>query len=127
MNYADWIQRDGEFTEKIGRFPGKTSTTVSVPFVEMQNGDFLALDIEADAEVPPVVYLVPDLVQDDDWLIARSFDDFLKQWEDLCYIGPEIALLGELCDERTGMLDVDSRRAEALRCLFAAAMTISAG
>jgi hypothetical protein len=87
----------------------------AVPFIRMPNSDFLALDPALDPVDPPVIYLCHD---DDNWLLARNFAAFLHEWEQLCYIGPEIWVLKEFCNRRTGCLDSETAKAQALRDLF---------
>lgn len=63
---------------------------------------------------PPVVYLNHD---DESVTIARSFDEFLRAWEGLCYLGPEHWLLLEFLGA-DGYLDANNDRAARLRALF---------
>lgn len=87
----------------------------SVPFFEMRNGDYLALDIAEEKDNPPVIYLSHD---DESSVISESFTDFLTNWESLCYIGPEGWLLDIFQNEK-GFICPDSGKAEKLRNIFA--------
>ena len=88
----------------------------SRPFLQLDNGDCLALDLRNRTD-PPVTYLNHD---DESIAIAPSFDEFLRAWEGLCYLGPEHWLL---CESRgaDGYLDANSDRAGRLRALFGSA------
>jgi len=89
----------------------------SVPFVMMDNHDFLALDLGPTKrrKNPPVVYLCHD---GDSSEIAPSFDVFMHEWQNVCYVGPEIWLLEPFRDEGTGHLDSQGDAASALRSMF---------
>ncbi len=86
----------------------------SVPFAEMNNGDYLALDITEAKDNPFVVYLSHD---DESFVIAESFTDFLTHWERLCYIGPEVWMLENFRGEN-GYINSNSGKAEDLRKLL---------
>lgn len=83
----------------------------SVPFISMRNGDYLGLFAPTSHDDPPVAYLSHDDVSR---IIAPSFTEFLKVWEQLCYIGPEIWELEKYLDSN-GMWDASTARAEQLR------------
>ena len=85
----------------------------ALPFVALDNGDYLALDLHADASDPPVVYLCHD---DESLLLARNFPEFLAAWERLCYLGPEHWLLEPFIGDSG--LDAESERAKSLRALL---------
>ena len=85
----------------------------ALPFVALDNGDYLALDLHADASDPPVVYLCHD---DESLRLARNLPEFLAAWERLCYLGPEHWLLGPFIDDAG--LDAESERAKGLRALL---------
>lgn len=86
----------------------------SVPFIEIQNGDYIALDITERKNNPQVIYLSHD---DESFVISESFTNFLTNWEDLCYIGPASWLLENFQNEK-GFISADSERAEKLKRLF---------
>ena len=85
----------------------------ALPFVALNNGDYLALGIQEDASDPPVVYLCHD---DESLRLARNLPQFLAAWERLCYLGPEHWLLGPFIGESG--LDGESERAKGLRALL---------
>ena len=87
----------------------------ALPFVALDNGDYLALDLRSGEADPPVVYLNHD---DESAIIASTFVGFLRAWEQLCYVGPEHWLLLEFA-AAGGHLDPDSDRAVRLRQLLA--------
>jgi hypothetical protein len=80
----------------------------------MNNGDYLALDITEAKDSPLVVYLSHD---DESFVIAKSFTDFLTHWERLCYIGPESWMLESFLG-KNGYINSDSVKAEDLRRLL---------
>ncbi len=86
----------------------------SVPFAEINNGDYLSLDITEAKDNPSVVYLSHD---DESFIIAESFTDFLTHWERLCYIGPESWMLENFRNEN-GYINSVSNKAELLRELL---------
>jgi hypothetical protein len=87
----------------------------SLPFLHLDNGDYLALDLRQPADDPPVYYLSHD---DESQTIASSFTSFLQAWERVCYIGPESWLLEPFINPETGFLDGDCENAQKLRRLF---------
>lgn len=89
----------------------------SVPFIRIENGDYLSLDITDRKDNPPVIYLSHD---DESFIIAESFTDFLTHWANLCYIGPERWDLEDFLNEKR-CLTSDSDKAEKLRELLRAA------
>ena len=88
--------------------------TSALPFVRMDNGDYLALDLQSAELEPPVVYLNHD---DGSSVIAPDLATFLNAWERLAYLGPEHWLLLEFVDSH-GFLDPESDRAVRLRRLL---------
>jgi hypothetical protein len=85
-----------------------------LPFLRLDNGDYLALDQRTAESDPPVVYLSHD---DESFLLAATLVAFLTTWERLCYLGPEHWLLSPFTDE-AGQLDAASVRAARLRELL---------
>ena len=92
----------------------RTMWESALPFVRLDNGDYLALDCRADHDDPPVVYLSHD---DESFLLAADLVTFLTAWEHVCYLGPEEWLLRPFTDP-TGRLDAESERAARLRQLL---------
>src|SRR5262245_39618760 len=87
----------------------------SFPFLMASTGDLLALDVDAEASDPPVVYLS----HDGDWPcgpIAPSFDDFLEAWEQLCYIDP--SWLYRFLNAQSGYIDGELPQSHQLRRLL---------
>jgi hypothetical protein len=89
--------------------------TRSAPFSEIGNGDLLALDISEDTDDPPVVYLSHEGGSN---VIAPSFNHFLQHWEVMSYIGPEIWLLNDWIDGRSGWIDSNHQKSPLLRSLL---------
>ena len=86
----------------------------ALPFAALANGDFLALDTRGGSPDPPVLYLCHD---DASSALAPAFTEFLRRWEELCYLGPEHWLLDPF-RAADGMLDARTPRADRLRALF---------
>jgi hypothetical protein len=89
----------------------------SVPFLAIRNGDYLALDVRRDVTAPPVVYLDHD-GPEGTFTLAPTFHHLLKEWEQLCYIGPEHWLLCEFLNPDTGYIDSQLPKGELLREMF---------
>jgi hypothetical protein len=97
----DWTLQDSAQFKRLW--------TRAVIFLHIASGDCLGLDPQApgcDADDPPVVYLSHDEPTSDQ--ISPRFTDFLQQWQELCYIGPESWLF-------ENWLDVDAKRISANR------------
>lgn len=110
LNCRDWAEETW-----IAEYPQDKNFWVnSVPFVEMNNGDYLSVDITEAKDNPSVVYLSHD---DESFIIAKSFTDFLTHWERLCYIGPESWMFEKFRSE-TGYINSDSVEAKDLRELL---------
>jgi hypothetical protein len=85
-------------------------------FLQIGNGDCLALDPRRAADDPAVVYLSHD--GDDSGFIAPSFTEFLHKWADLCFIGPECWLLDYWLDRDSGTLELTKHKTAELRQLL---------
>jgi hypothetical protein len=86
----------------------------SFPFARLENGDYLAIDLR-DEGCRPVMYLSHD---DESRLLSPSFYEYLRTWERLCYVGPEIWMLEPFTDPMTGYLNPETENAKLLRQLF---------
>jgi hypothetical protein len=86
----------------------------SFPFAPLDNGDFLAIHLDAEG-CRPVVYLSHD---DESRPLSPGFSEFLQTWERLCYIGPEHWMLEPFTDSMTGYLNAETEKAKLLRRLF---------
>lgn len=100
---TDWPE---EFREKYERW------TRSVPFLCIDNADFIALDPVPDAFDPYVVYLSHD---DADQFLSRNFAAFLTEWPRTGYISLSIHDLQFMIDEATDSLSGDTLTACELR------------
>ena len=110
LNCRDWAEETW-----VAEYPQDKSFWLnSVPFAEMNNGDYLALDTTEAKDNPPMIYLSHD---DESFIIAESFTDFLTHWERLCYIGPESWMLENFLGEN-GYINSNSEKAEDLRRLL---------
>ena len=94
-----------------------------VPFIAVGNGDFLALHVSDSSARLPVLYLCHDAEDGGDgrtaFEISPSFDQFLGDWETLCYIGPEIWLLRQfLADDGNGPLEVNQPKTALWRAVI---------
>ena len=110
LNCKEWAEETW-----VAEYPQDKSFWLnSVPFVAMNNGDYLALDTLKAEDNPPVIYLSHD---DESSVIADSFTDFLTGWEQLCYVGPEIGMLQNFRDEND-YINSDLDNAKELRKMF---------
>jgi hypothetical protein len=96
-----WIADDPEEKEKWLQ---------AFPFAALANGDYLAL--EHGGNEAGVIYLSHD---DTSQALAPSLGEFVRTWERLCYIGPEIWVLEDFIDSQTLDLNADSEEARELR------------
>ncbi|MGC6564388.1 MAG: SMI1/KNR4 family protein [Akkermansiaceae bacterium] len=85
------------------------------PFVQVGNGDSLALLTSKNVENPPVVYLG---IYGGCEVISPSFSEFLYHWERICYVGPEGWFLSEWRDPATGHIDSKLPKTTLLRRLM---------
>jgi hypothetical protein len=92
--------------------------TNSSPFASIGNGDMLAFGAEASQEDPPVVYLSHD--GGGSSIISPSFTEFLRHWEIMSWIGPEIWLLDYWLDPDSGHIDSAHPKSQLLRTLLTA-------
>ena len=105
--------------EKILRTLGRRDLDLwcsSALFLHVGNGDCLGLDTYADPANPPVVYLFHD--QPGSEQISRTLDDFIQDWTELAFVGPELWLLDSWVDRGTGKLDLAKHKTAGLRNLF---------
>ncbi|MBX6314676.1 MAG: SMI1/KNR4 family protein [Isosphaeraceae bacterium] len=65
-----------------------------------ENGNYLGLDLSANADDPPVVYLEHEGAS---YPIAPSFDAFLEVWEQMGYLDPE--WFAQFLDTRSRLLE----------------------
>lgn len=90
----------------------------SFPFFPLNTGDALGLDVLENSQDPPVVYLAHDGYGQSS-VVFESFDHFLKAWEKVHYIYPDLVVfLTPFRDPKTGIVDIDSPKIELLRKLF---------
>jgi hypothetical protein len=83
----------------------------ALPLVHYPDGDGVALWVhDPEQGNPPVIYLKHD---EESFLLSRSFDEFLGQWERLGYVGTND--LGNYRNPQTGFLDATITKAVALR------------
>ncbi len=88
----------------------------TVPFINVGNGDCVALHVNDDPESLPVVYLCHDDPDSPVTNLSESLDQFLSDWEALCYVGPEIWLLNAFLGEGDGrQLDLEQEKVRRLR------------
>jgi hypothetical protein len=100
--------------------PGWELWHQAIPFLAVGNGDYLALQVSNGTDKQPVLYLSHDAGGGDDertaFEISPSLEQFLADWETLCYVGPEIWLLGEfLANEGKGLLQVNQPKTNLWR------------
>jgi hypothetical protein len=83
----------------------------ALPLVHYSDGDGVALWVhDPEHPDPPVIYLKHE---DQSFLLCRTFDEFLGQWERLGYVGTND--LERFRNPQTGFLDAATPEALALR------------
>jgi SMI1 / KNR4 family (SUKH-1) len=88
----------------------------TIPFIDVGNGDYVALQVTQDPGTMPVIYLCHDDEERPITLVSPSLDQFLQDWETLHYVGPEIWLLSAfLSNDGLGPLDVEQDNVRQLR------------
>lgn len=75
----------------------------TIPFIHVANGDWVALQFDEVEGALPVVYLSHEDSDEPVKKLSASFDQFLADWEDLGYVGPEISLLAAFLVEGEGL------------------------
>jgi hypothetical protein len=84
----------------------------TIPFIDVGNGDCVALHVTDNPESLPVVYLCHDDQDRPVTPLSTSLDQFLADWESLCYLGPEIWLLCPfLGEDGQGPVAIDPKKA----------------
>src|SRR5262249_49164171 len=107
LDGAQSIADVAEFPEE-GRF-----FLESFPFLAIANGDKLGTFGASSS----VVYLCHELCGAS-CVISPSFQDFLTQWEQLYYVGPELWLLEVFRDPATGFINGQCEKAIELRTII---------
>src|SRR5262249_16490455 len=89
----------------------------SVPFSSLGSGDYLALDVGTDPNDLSVAYLSHDGYG---WsrIVARSFEQFLTDWQELYYVGVDILLGAGIMELGSGFIDPRSEKARLLARLI---------
>lgn len=85
-----------------------------LPFIALDNGDFVFMDLRVPQADPPVVFFAHE---EGCQTIAPSLTQFLSTWEKLAYIGPEYVMLRRFLGQ-DGYLDSGSSKAHELRSLL---------
>jgi hypothetical protein len=88
--------------------------------LKLDNGDKVSLDLDAGEGGRAIVYVAGNDVGNKK-IISQSFDQFLSDWEQLCYITPNLTNLKPWLDSVTGRLNVDSNKTLLLRELLTTA------
>lgn len=88
----------------------------TVPFISVGNGDVVGLHVTGDPQNLPVVYLSHENRENPVTPISPSLEQFLTDWENLCYIGPEIWLLNHFLTRKgNGGLKTAGKKARIWR------------
>jgi SMI1 / KNR4 family (SUKH-1) len=91
----------------------------TIPFISVGNGDYLALHFRENRKSMPVVYLSHDDPERPVKKLSPSFDQFLQDWERLCYVGPDIWTLNVFLSNRgQRQLGVRQKNVQRLRSLL---------
>jgi hypothetical protein len=91
-----------------------------LPLMEMKGGAKISLDLRATDWTRPVVFVDPSTPKKRP-LVSRSFDQFLSDWERLCYITPSLANLAPWFEPGVGPIEPNDRKASLLRQIFTTA------
>lgn len=86
----------------------------SFPFCHLSSGDMLGVVTEGEDQ-GCVIYLSHD---SESQILSRSFLEFLREWAQCCYLGPEIWMLEPYLNPDTGLLDGNSAEATEMRHLL---------
>lgn len=116
-SFAEWLADCKAWAEEtwVAESPDDFAFwTQSFPILRMENADFIALDQRMPLTDPAVVYLSHD---DESKIIAPSFTAFLREWERLCYVGPESWMIEPFLDD-DGFLSSETEAASTLRRAF---------
>jgi hypothetical protein len=111
----DWAASFEHREDAAGRLSFELWTSCVV-FLWMKHGDGLGLDLRSGDDDPPVVYLCHEAAISRQ--IAPSFTEFLRQWHELRYLGPELWLIEPWLNSKTGWLDADCHDTAGLQKLF---------
>jgi hypothetical protein len=85
-----------------------------VPLLTLPGGDQISLESDVTLGARPVVY-VPSVDSGESRIVSTSFDQFLSDWEQLCYITPTLANLAPWCDPANGRLSPHNGTTSLLR------------
>ena len=110
LDWADGFDGDDEDSIR-----DRELWTKSTPFAHINNGDLLALDTDGAEHDPPVVYLSHEGGSS---VISPSFTGFLRHWQTMSFIGPEIWLLSYWLDARSGFIESAHPKSALLRTLL---------
>ena len=86
----------------------------AVRSVDMRQVDVEITRLRGTVEDPAVAYLNHE---DTSSIIAPSFTSFLKEWESVCYVGPEIWMLEPFLNEK-GQMDGSISAAKEMRAMI---------
>ncbi len=90
-----------------------------LPFHDIGDGDFLAVDLAHEVDDPRVLFLCHE---DESWVLSPSFSAFLKEWAACSYVSPrDWDLFGDepFFDKETRQLSGQTEAAALLRQLLA--------
>jgi hypothetical protein len=91
----------------------------SLPFYDLNDGDYLAIDLSQGVEDPPVLFLCHE---DESWILSSSFSAFLAEWAACSYVSPRCwELFGDepFFDKETRQLSGQTEAAALLQQLLA--------
>jgi hypothetical protein len=85
-----------------------------VPISDLNNGDYIAIDVSKGADDPPVAFLTHE--EPASLIVCDRLSEFLILWEELNYIHP--FLLSHFVDEASGLMSPSSLQLQLLRSLL---------
>jgi hypothetical protein len=91
-----------------------------IALLTLEGGDQISLDCGAGSSARPVVY-VPSAEPAKRQILSASFDEFLSDWEHVCYVTPNLENLMTWFDLAGGRLRPNPAKARLLREILTAA------
>jgi hypothetical protein len=115
-----------DMMESVMKSAGVTNTDRvhgRITLLTLEGGDQISLVCKETEATRPVVY-VSSTEPKESRTLSASFDQFLLDWEQLCYITPSLENLRPWLNSATGILDPDSSKTARLREMLMSASSV---